>query len=267
MEQEAQVSTTATQGTDTAVGTLPMASPISGAAPVTTPKEVAPVTPATTQPSPGVAQDNITLTSEQFKERLQRSNAKFLRDKFGTDNIDELAQQFEEAKKLKEADDRRRREALTTQQRLEEDLAKERSARAAAEQRIQALKQQEDVNRERRRVQYLAGKYVDPASVEYAMIKWAKEAQNLPRKQLARTTDGDLEKWFKDFARSNPKHAKPQVARPQPVQAKTGPTNGPGPAQRPNTAKTVSPQVKTARPGQPNTMTKAEIAKEFGVRW
>lgn len=222
-----------------------------------------------TQAKPPTAADAITLSQEQFKERLQRSKSSFLREKFGTDNIEELTAQFAEAKKLKEADDQRRREALTEKQRLEEDLAKERAARQQAEQRAQQLAQREELNKEKRRVLSLAGKYVDQASLDFAMLKWAKDAQALSKKELARMTDGDLEKWFKDFARSNPKHARALVQKQAPQVSTQGPTNGPGPAQRPGggQARPVSPQVKTARPGQPNSMTKAEIRKQFGVSW
>lgn len=249
--------------------TAPTASNAAGSA--TPAVSGAPSSPSapTTAGANAASSDGITLSTAQFRERLERSNAKFLRDNFGTDNVQELVSQFEEAKKLRAAEDQRRREQMTETQRLNEDLARERARATAAEQSVKALREGQEVERERRRVAGLASKYIDAAYTDVALIKWAKEVQALPKKQLARMTDGDLEKWFRDYAKAHPQLAKARAQAPTTRTAPTGPTNGPGPGggQRPAASRPVSPTAKTAKPNQPNSMSKAEIRKAYGVTW
>lgn len=87
------------------------------------------------------AGDNIhTLTHEQFKERMERANAKQLKKLFGTSNVDELTQRFKRLSELESAEEERKRQEMTEMERHKADLEAEKAARAKTEEELAEVK-------------------------------------------------------------------------------------------------------------------------------
>lgn len=89
----------------------------------------------TTPPAPPVPGQPFAVfeTQEAFNDRLHRSTRAELRAQFGTDDPAEIKTQLARLKVLEEADAARAREQLTATQKLELDLAAEKTKREAAE--------------------------------------------------------------------------------------------------------------------------------------
>ena len=215
-----------------------------------TPVAVAVSTPAISAPSSEPAKDpnTISLTTAQLRERMDRHSAKFLQDKFGTDNIDAIMASIEKSKQLEAAEDERRRASLSNEQKLQEDLKRVEARAVTAETEAKSLRQREMINKERRRVSGMATKYVDSESLELAMIKFGKAIMAMPKKQVARMQDADIDKWFKDFARANPKHSRAPVARPCPGAICNGSNEWPRPHSRAS-ARPSTPRKHAAEDG------------------
>lgn len=72
-------------------------------------------------------------TQEAFNDRVARAARAEMRTQFGVEDPAEVTRRLARLKELEDADAARRREELTATQRLEQDLATEKAARAAAE--------------------------------------------------------------------------------------------------------------------------------------
>ncbi len=278
MPDEIETTTPGTAPGTPAAVTPPAATPAAVTPPAATPP--ASTTSATTPPAtpgavtPGAADANANggrvhqLREEEFKERLDRSNRSQLRDLFGTDDKDAILAKWKKADALEAAAEEQRRATLSNEQKLQEDLAKEKARADKAQAESRQLRQAHVVSKEKARVASMASKYIDPAMIKYAGLEFAAHLRkNFTPKQINRLTDKDVEKYFADLAKSQPKFAKPKPAGASPQ--RVGLTNG---ASNPGTPSPTpvnggGSQQKTAKPGQPNSMTKAEIKKFTGHSW
>lgn len=90
------------------------------------------------------APDEIRLTSEQLKDRLERSRTSFLRA-HGFASEDDLKALKQRDTERAKAEDDARRAALSREQQLQEDLEKERQARVQAEQRATQVQYEREI--------------------------------------------------------------------------------------------------------------------------
>jgi hypothetical protein len=241
--------------------------PVGGAAPAAPPAAEPPkalTLPDGTDPS---EEATYQLSGADFKRRLARYTSKQLRDQFGTDNPDEIKAKLAEYEQLKAKQEEQRRASMDETTRLQEDLAREKAARQAAEQARAQLETRIEVSRETRRIKAIASKHVDPSMMEFALPKLAAHLKaNYSRAEINRLKDGDIERFFADLAKKNPRFAKagqPRPATPPPPRVPV--TNGrpAGAAPRPPAG---GPAPKSAAPG-PNQMSRDEIKKNYGVSW
>lgn len=94
---------------------------------IQTPPQQAPESDSTSE------EEVFTLTTKQLNKRMERAVRATLKKEFGIESIDALKEQWAQKLEIERAEEERRKSTLTAQQRLEEQLQQERSAREAAE--------------------------------------------------------------------------------------------------------------------------------------
>lgn len=233
--------------------------------------------PAGDVPEPGSDPD-FKISREQFNDRLTRAmnsaraeERKRLKEIFGTDDPAEIKKIQEEHSKLKAETEKQRRERMNREQQLEEDLKRERQSKADLEQRIQKMERQSAYQQQDSAIKQIASKhiasdYLDDVSFIYARNVLAKMTQE----EADAVDEKAISKWFADYAKKRPAFARDQAAgKPPPKRAPITTGKPPVGKPKPNGGQ-ASFQGKTPRPGQPNSMSKEELAKfkkEKGLQW
>jgi phosphatidylserine/phosphatidylglycerophosphate/cardiolipin synthase-like enzyme len=234
-----------------------------------------PATTAETPPeaTPPKRTDEMVLSKEKFNERIEqakRAERKKLIEAFGTDDPNEIRKIKSELEEMRKEREERERAKMSEVERLNADLEKARKeadawrtkARAADEQR--AFEKQDSIIR-KIASRYVGDDYVDDVAFLYARQVLTKVS---PR-DAAKMTDKDVEKWFASYAKSKPAFARVQPSAapapapaPKPEPERRPLTTGARPVQRPMPNTTNAAAAKTAKPGMPNTMSKAEWEAE-----
>jgi hypothetical protein len=281
----ASTSTSYLDGTKPAVTPeqrTPAAPVKTGAAPSTPETHVA---PGTADPpksddkaasAAGVDDDKelIKLTPAALNERLRRASKTQLKDNFGTESIDEIKAQLAELRDRKEKDEETRRAALANEERLAEDLRKEREAREDAERTLSHERDRRVIGKEHKRLERIAKAHVNPDLLDESLGRLRKHLRKMDEGELAKVSDTDIAKFFTDLADRKPTFAKVAKVDKKDDKAadkkddkappKGAVTNGADTRSRPTG--NANPEEKTARPNQPNSMTKKEI-RDRGYSW
>lgn len=208
------------------------------------------------------------VTGADFKRRLERGNAAFLRKKFGTDNPDDIAAKLQKLSEVEAREEEARRSSLAESERLKEDLARETEARKKSDAKVAELRSKVVVSAETQRLARLAGKHIDPAMTKYAVMELAEHLnRTMTPKQIDKLGDKDLEGFFAKLVKQNPRFARARGATlATPPAAPRVPASN---TAQPGASKGAAPPpagqatVKTAKPGQPNSMTKDELRKAY----
>lgn len=255
----------------------PPASPPPAAAPATSPAAAAPSTASqgprkltdADEPQPG---EEIVLTTDALNKRMERARRKLMKDSFGVEdpaavkaNLDRLAQ-------LEAAEEQRRKAALTETQRLQEERDRAFAERDAANERAEQIEFDRMADAEEAELRTIATEFVKPKFWRTVRQDLAEHiADSYTAEQLDQMSETAREKivrdWLGQYVKDNPElakadaHAQPAPAA-QPLQ--NGVTNpaGKGGGARPapvTQALTGKWAGKTLRPGQPNSMTNAEL--------
>ena len=173
-------------------------------------------------------------------------------------------------KLLEEEEEKRKREAMTREEQLAADLAKEKAAREAAEMRARELEESTVTAQQEVVVERVSRKYIDPEMYGYARADFIAHVNELAKtnpKALEEMDERAVDRFFRDLAKRKPKLAAEarDDKRPAVPTVRKPITSGPAPRQAPPppVVKTRTPDVgaqgKTVRPGQPNSMTKQEL--------
>jgi hypothetical protein len=207
----------------------------------------------------------LELSAKALNSRLARHTKKQLRENFGTDDIVEIKAKISRLQELEDKEEERRRADLSEKEKLEEDLKKERGRAETAERKHQEAIEQRMVDQEDSRIKDIAGEYIKAKHYKHVSRDLAEFLLGeYSEKELANVKDTTIRKWFKDYLEENPEFAKADAAA-APV-AKVPLDNGAN-VKRPDSAPTSGQaSSKTARPGQPNSYTKQELASQ-GWRW
>ena len=214
----------------------------------------------------------LTLSKGAFKSRLARASRAELKERFGTDNPEEITAQLEELKTFKAEKEATRLAALS-------ELEREKEARLAAEGERDEWRRQHDelrttqvVKREHSRVEGIASKHVDPTMQRFALAEFAAYLGTKPAAEVDALTDVQVEEWFVGKVKEMPKLAKDfamPVTPPSPVTEVKPLTNGPAAganAPPPTGAQPVKNFSPTATNPMGRQEARAEAAKE-GYRY
>lgn len=208
----------------------------------------------------------VTMPYNKFVKRLARLSDAKLKETFGTADREVIIKEREEYKALKDADEKRKRDAMSEQQKLEADKKKAEDEAAATRKELEDERRQLAVERQDDVLKGIAADAVNPKYVKHALRDLRDHVKNeLTDAQVEAMTEAKIKEWFGTWAKENPEMAKTAPADPAAAAgaagAKKAPiTTGSGPGNRPGQPSSGVPAGKTARPGQPNSMTPAEFA-------
>lgn len=213
----------------------------------------------------------IQLSQRALKARLQRHTQRELKERFGHTDIEKIEKELKELSALRAEKEEARKAQLTKEQRLAEEKKQAEDRAKAAEEKAQKLEDERDVNTVSDRFSKIGQKHMAPKFFEKKTLRdgiFGELATYLHDKtggQAVRITDKLVDDFFRDYVKENPEFGlKAEPVVEVPVNA-----GGRAPASPPGQANPAGAgaQTKTARPGQPNSMTREEIAKQFGNRW
>lgn len=280
MSDEARTEeTTATPAVDAAgVVTPPGPNPgIRMSEPEKTPVETHVAKPAAGTPTRKLVGDDgeiptdaelIEMSPKALKSRLDRETKKTLRERFGSDDVDQIKARLDKLAEFEEREEAARLAAMSEQEKLKEQLQASEAARQAAEDRMEEYRLSQDVERGDTVVRGIVEQKIDPDYVDEVMAKVARHILSLDDDEI--TDEKGLVATFVDeYLEKKPKLAKdyapPTGEKPAPKELPA--TNGVDATRNGVPAGAVGQSgAKTASPGKPNSMTTAEIAK-MGYRW
>lgn len=250
---------------------------------------------------PVVGSGGSKLSSETLTTRLERERKRILKAEYGTTDQAEIsrikaerAKQAEEYAALKAKQDEVDRQSMTEQQRLAADNETLKKQNAELNEKLTAMQERQVIDQQTNAVSKIAGTYVDPLMIEEALFSFQRHVSKLSPDEVKRLTPRAIDRWFKNLAETkpgyklrlaagttgdqktdDPKIAAPaKVADPKPpvrriaLTTSNQPKGGAAkPAPKAPAAGTVA--GKTVRPGQPNSMSRAELnahLKSKGMR-
>lgn len=230
------------------------------------------VTPPAQQQSQSTRVDSDAqplMTPAQLNERIaqaKRSAAAeaearhkaWLLEKYGTDVPEKIEEWHAQQKALAEAEEKRKREAMSEREKLQADLEAERKATAQYKQQLEEAKRQAAFEKQNSAIRSLASNHVDSRYVDAAMVMLARHVRSLPPNEKKSFGPKQTERWFVQFVKDQPAFGKEQekAKRREPV------TTGASPAEmgqtQPKPLASADAAGKTLAPGHPNSMSDKE---------
>lgn len=233
------------------------------------------------EPKPN-ANGIVTMPFKSFKTRINRAPNKELMAMFGTTDRALIKKTWDEHREWAKEREEARRASLVTEERLKEDAAAAR-AEAVKERKLREDKEIEiSVQDYNRKLERVADKHVDPDYVGYSLECLGKHFLALSQEEQTAFGEKESETWLKRWVKEKPKFAKGAALvadenEGEDVQADTRPEPKRMPAPNVGAPVVRKPVAvpsngglgeKTARPGQPNSMTREEVrlhARKHGV--
>ncbi len=210
------------------------------------------------------------LSKKALESRLARHTKRQLRERFGTDDLDSISKDLKELKVLRDEKEETRKAQLSKEERLQEEKKAADARAQAAEEKATKLEDERDIGQVGDRYARLAKDHINPKFLEkraHREALFSELATDLHTKtggDATKITNKMVSDFWANYVKENPEFsAKPSTVVEVPVNTGTrqaGPTGTTGNVDG-------AAAGKTARPGQPNSMTKEEIKKAHGVRW
>jgi hypothetical protein len=208
---------------------------------------------------------NIHIPFKAFKTRVTRADKVALKKIFGTDDKAAIIKMKDDYEALVNEKEKQRLAQLS-------ELDREREEKKQALQRADDLEKQLADREERqlvgeteRELRTVASTHVDAKYTDYAFADYKKHIRKLDDTEIDALKDEDIDKWFADWAKERPAMAKEKPAPKDPVKEPLN--NGVKDPQGKPPQPPAKVTDKTARPGQPNTMSMTEIRAKHGVSW
>lgn len=223
--------------------------------------------------------------SEALKVRIERAQRQLSREIAETDDPAEAKRKVaewraneaklqaaeEELKKYRDGDEKRKRAAMTEQQRIEADLKRAREENERL--RTQLVEKETAIAHAQQNssIDGVAKGLIDETWMEYAKYELAKHVKGLDKRQLERFGERDVRRFFEKLIKEKPQFKRQEPAPPEVVRKPIN-AGAPAPAPKPK-PRTDSPGEvggKTFKPGQSNSMSRSEVreqARKMGVRW
>lgn len=198
------------------------------------------------------------LSKSALAKRLDRHTKKELRERFGTDDMSKISADLAELATLRAEKDEQRRKTLSNEQRLQEDIEREKKKAEELTEQLQAERDARVFEGYDQTTESALAAHIDPEAIELATAKFKKHVLSFDDDDVELKDPKKLaEDFAKEYAKKNPKFAKDANApEPKKVPLTTG---GGGGAKRPD-ARNADLTARTPKPGQVNSMSKAEFA-------
>ncbi len=270
---------------------VPVTAPVVPVVPAT-PAVVAPVVPAV--PTPAQRRTAEEATAADIRKREKN---KLLREEYGTDDPDKIAEikaerqaRLDEHARLKETDEANKRAQLSEVERLTADVNRLTTENDQLKAKLKNLETEQVVSKQDAKIRSIAVQYILPSKMKYAVIDFGEYVRSLTKADQAKMDEIRTTNWFKKFARENPDMALPTGTAPVVAKATETKEVEPKPAtppvvQRPRVVPAGRPAVKVAtpatppvvdelagltpKPGQKNSMNRTQLAvhmKRQGLR-
>lgn len=233
----------------------------------------------------GAPRRRFEISEVGLKARLDRAKRQAAEEaraavlaELGITDKAQLTKEREEAKALREAQEKAERERMTREEQLSKDLEAERAKREKAEATSQQATRTATYAQEDARITQIAIRHVDASSsvkVKAAKIEFSDYVERLTEAQRARLSEASIDRWFRRFIKDNPdfapRAAEPPAGAPAPKPPVTRPIHAPAPkAPRAATPQSQDPTMgangKTTLPGKPNSMNKQELRDHLKKR-
>lgn len=207
------------------------------------------------------------ISGDALKKRLSRFADKQLREMFGTTDRKVILAMKETAERAEAAKEAARRASLSREQQLQEDLQKYRQELESMKAEQAQRAEQEAFAQQDAFVNETATKYIDPDFVEDASMRLARHIATLSDEEAETFDDAKVDAFFAQLVADRPKWGKGFGAAPTQEQTQQAPQIRTQPLT--TTPRDTRPVTEQA-PGQGQdtmTMSKAEIAAKFGIRY
>lgn len=198
------------------------------------------------------------LSKKALNARLTRHTKRELRDRFGTDDFDQIKIRLDKLALFEQEAEAKRLAALSELEREREERQKaEDRARKAEEAYQRSIDAQTFAEYDKTASAALSKHFDSDPDVQAFVTERLK-------KHVLSLEDGDLkdpqkvfDAWAKEYAAKHPRYAKREEQAPEPkkIALNTG-----ADTERPEREPQPNMRTKTAKPGQANTMSRAEYA-------
>lgn len=198
----------------------------------------------------------LSMSKQALAKRLDRHTKKELRDRFGTDDPAKIKKDLEELATLRSEKDAKRRAEMSELEKAKEDLAKEKKAREEAEAKAQRQVDQQTFAEYDSTAKEVFEGNIAPKHMKRASRELKEHILSLDEAETpadAKKAKKVFEKWMKGWLEENPEFAKAKEEEPKRIPLTTG--SNPNAKREKSDASLTQ---KTAKPGQVNSMTKAE---------
>lgn len=211
--------------------------------------------------------DLVSLSPGALKKRLARASKGALREAFGTDDVAEVQAKIKRADELEKAEEERRRLQLSSEEKLKEDVAREKSRADSLEKRLEIERWEREKSAVEARTAQVATRFVkNKAACQRAVMLDLKDhVAGLSDSEAESFGESQMEAWIKNWASENPEFALAPDAPPPPAPppAHPGARLSLGAGTTPPASPTPPGGVgKTAKVGQPNSFTDDEWKAE-----
>lgn len=199
----------------------------------------------------------ISMSKQALTKRLDRHTKKELRERFGTDDYAKIKADLDELATFRAKKEEERQAALTKEQKLQEERDKEKKRADEAEAKLQKEHDSKVFAEYDNTAKEVFADKVAPKHMKRAMRELKEHVLGLEENETPndpKKAKKVFEKWTKDWLEENPEFAKP-VEEPKKIPLTTG--SNPNAKREKGDAQLAS---KTAKPGQVNSMSKAEYA-------
>jgi hypothetical protein len=156
----------------------------------------------------------LELSKTALNSRLKRHTSRELRERFGTDDTDSIKKKLDRLTALEAEEDNRKREAMSEKERLEADLRQAQTEKEELNRRLRMSENDHVVHREDQRITRIAHKHIeqDEDTTEVVFRRFATFLKAEYTDELKdpnfNVPDKEIEKWFKEYAKDHPKHAR-----------------------------------------------------------
>jgi len=216
------------------------------------------------EPKPG---ERISLSSEALAKRIDRAKKALLKETIGTDDPTVLKSKLDALKKFEDEAEARRLAQLTKEQQLEERARAAEEKAELAEARAMEVEETRQVDQADGELRDALKDVIKPKLWRHARADLAEHLAKEHGDKIDDMKDAEREKvvmdWATQYVKDNPEFAAvaPKVEEKKAETVAVPLKNGVGNAgKKPVVVPTALPG-KTLKPGQPNSMTAAEVAE------
>ena len=165
----------------------------------------------------------LSLSRKALSSRLDRHTKRELRDRFGTDNPDDIKAKLDKLAVFEQQEEERRVASLT-------ELDHERELRTAAEKRAEdaeamakAVQDAQEIGQADNRIQGILDRHIDPDLKDVVVERFRQHLQSMSDAEIDAMTDEQINQWAVDQVMAKPKWGK---AMPAAVATTAPLTNG-----------------------------------------